>query len=522
MASTVNRVIKNTGWLYGKMGITMLLSLYTTRLVLAALGTTDYGIYNVVGGAIVMMGFLSSAMAITTQRFMSYAEGENNQDSKITVFNISVVIHFVIAIISALILIIAGYFLINYILNYPSERYNAVCVVYACLICSTFFTITAVPYEAVLNAHENMKYYSIVSVFDAILKLLIAIYCTRAKGDVLIIYGILMAIVPFITRTIMRIYCKQKYEECHRDIKKYYDKGKAKQIIKFASWNLLGSVGGLVGNNGQGIISNMFFGVAINAAEGVCGQIHSILLVFSNNMLKALNPVIVKSEGEGNRAKMISWSLKGCKYSFILFAWLTIPVFFEIDYILNLWLTEVPDWTVFFIRMVFVRTQIELLFGALVTSLGAVGDIKSYYKMYSSLLLGALVIVYFAYRMGAGPDFRYWLLLFFVIIQGNCTIYLCKRLFGLDLGIYAKKVLFPVTILAFLMVGTSAIVTIIMPTSMIRLAINCLVTWSVAIVSVFTFFCEKAEKDFLLSLLKSATSKIIKLLYVKISNSTTL
>ena len=502
MASVVNRIIKNTGWLYAKMGITLFLSLLTTRLVLSALGTTDFGIYNVVGGAIGMLGFLSSAMSSTTQRFMSYAEGENNQASKIVIFNISLVIHFCVALLSVVILIGAGFYLLNGVLNIPEERLPAVYVVYGSLVCSTFFTITTVPYEAVLNSHENMKYYSLVSILDAILKLIVAYYCTKTTYDSLIIYGILMSVVPILILTIMRIYCHAKYTECKISVIKYYDKNKAKDIVKFASWSLLGQIGGIVGNYGQNIISNIFFGVIINAAEGVCAQVHSMLLVFSNNMLKSLNPVIVKSEGEHNREKMISWSLRGCKYAFIMFIWLTVPFAFEANYILQLWLGEVPEWTVFFIQMVFLRTQIELMFGSLVISLGAIGEIQSYNKIYSGLFITALGIVYVANSLGSGPEFRYWLLLFFIIVQGVATIFLSNRYFGLQYFRYFESVLKPVLILTISVISPAYLICQLLAEGPCRLIITTITTWVVLVISLFTFFTDRSEKNYIKNILK--------------------
>ena len=502
MASVVNRIIKNTGWLYAKMGVSLFLSLLTTRLVLSALGTTDFGIYNVVGGAIGMLGFLSSAMSSTTQRFMSYAEGENNQADKIIIFNISLVIHLCVALLSVVILIVAGFYLLNGVLNIPEERMPAVYVVYGSLVCSTFFTITTVPYEAVLNSHENMKYYSMVSILDAVLKLLLAYYCTKTSYDSLIVYGILMSAVPVLILTVMRIYCHAKYTECKISVIKYFDKSKAKEIVKFASWSLLGQIGGIVGNYGQNIISNIFFGVVINAAEGVCAQVHSMLLVFSNNMLKSLNPVIVKSEGEHDREKMISWSLRGCKYAFIMFIWLTVPFAFEANYILRLWLDVIPEWTVFFIQMVFLRTQIELMFGSLVTSLGATGDIQSYNKVYSGLFIAALGIVYAANSMGAGPEFRYWLLLFFIIIQGGATVYLSNKHFGLQYWQYYKFVFKPVILLAVVVIIPAYLVSQFFEEGPYRLMLTIITTWIVIIISLFTFFTDKTEKSYIKSILQ--------------------
>lgn len=212
--STSTRVIKNTGYLYAKMFITMFISLYSTRLILKSLGASDFGIFNIVGGAIAMLGFLNAAMASTTQRFMSFSEGEGNKHKQKIIFNLGFSLHFLLSLIVGIILTIAGFIFFNGGLNIPIERIFAAKIVYCSLIISTIFTVMTVPYDALINAHENMKYYAIIGILESILKLITAVICVYTSKDKLITYGILMACIPLITLTIMRIYCHKKYEEC--------------------------------------------------------------------------------------------------------------------------------------------------------------------------------------------------------------------------------------------------------------------------------------------------------------------
>lgn len=289
MSSTANRVVKNTGFLYAKMGITMFISLYTTRLILNSLGAADFGIFNIVGGAIAMLGFLNAAMAGATQRFMSYSEGEGNKKKQKSIFNISILLHFFIALAAGIALLIAGYFFFNGILNIPADRIFAAKVVYGSLIVSTMFTVMSVPYDAVLNAHENMKYYAIVGIIESLLKLSVALIVVYTFSDKLIVYGVLMACIPLITLTIMRIYCHKHYTECTIAPKKYWDKTMMKEMTSFAGWSFGNSATSMIGNYGLGIVLNMFFGTVLNAAQGIAGQITGQLCVFASNMLKALN-----------------------------------------------------------------------------------------------------------------------------------------------------------------------------------------------------------------------------------------
>lgn len=228
--NAANRVAKNTGILYARMAITVFISLYVTRLVVAALGTKDFGIFNIVGGAIAMLTFLNVAMASASQRFMSYVHGEGNQIKQKRIFNVSVILHFLIGIAVVLLLEIAGYFFFNGILKIDSERVYAAKLIYQFLIVSTFFTIISVPYDAVINARENMLFVAVTGIIEALLKLAIAFYITFTNNDKLISYGLLMALLTILLLIIKRIYCHLKYEEVVINIRKYFDKALFKEI----------------------------------------------------------------------------------------------------------------------------------------------------------------------------------------------------------------------------------------------------------------------------------------------------
>ena len=446
--STANRVIKNTGYLYAKMGITMFISLYTTRLILNSLGATDFGIFNIVGGAIAMLGFLNAAMAGATQRFMSYTEGEGNKEKQKSIFNVSVVLHFLIALLVGVVLLIAGYFFFNGILNIPSDRMFAAQVVYGSLILSTMFTVMTVPYDAVLNAHENMLYYSIVGIVESVLKLSVAFIVVYTLSDKLIVYGILMACIPLITMSIMRVYCHKHYEECIIRPHKYWHKGLMKEMSSFAGWNLLGSISSILGSYGLGIVLNHFWGALLNAAQGIGNQLCGQLQVLSNTMLKAVNPVIAKSEGAGNRNLMLEVSLEGCKISYLLMAFISIPALIEMPYIMKLWLGKVPEWATLFCQLQIIRTLIEQLTILLGTAIAAQGDIVTYSKIKSLLNILPLILTYIFFYYGFLP---YWMYIGWIfswgIVGGIISLYIAKKKCGLSLNKYSKTVLFPCLII---------------------------------------------------------------------------
>ncbi len=501
MSSTANRVIKNTGYLYAKMGITMFISLYTTRLILNSLGASDFGIFNIVGGAIAMLGFLNAAMAGATQRFMSYCEGEGDKEKQKSIFNISLVLHFFIALLLGIVLWIAGYFFFNGILNIPADRIFAAKVIYGSLIVSTLFTVMTVPYDAVMNAHENMKYYAVVGIIESILKLAVAFAVVYTSSDKLIVYGLLMACIPLITMAIMRVYCHKHYVECVFAPKQYWHKGLMREMTGFAGWNFLGSAAGLVGNYGNGIILNHFFGVILNAALGIVNQVNGQLLILTNNMMKALTPVIVKKEGAHNRKEMLRWSFIGCRFSYLLLVWIAIPICIETNYILELWLKSVPEWTALFLRFQIVRTLLELTTLSLSTSLSATGNIKKLNIQTLFLFILPLFIQYFAYSKGAAPYWMYIIMIIVVCIQNGLRINLCKKYCSMSYGLYIKQILFPLMILTIILIVIGVLPSFFLSEGWLRLILSFGLIWISFLSITYLFLLQPVEKEVLIRII---------------------
>lgn len=474
--STATRVIKNTGYLYGRMGITIFISLYTTRLILNSLGTSDFGIFNIVGGAIAMLGFLNAAMASATQRFMSYSEGEGNKEKQKGIFNVSLVLHFGIAFIVGIVLLIAGYFFFNGILNIPVNRVFAAKVVYGSLIVSTMFTVMTVPYDAAMNAHENMKFYAIVGIFESILKLAVAFTCVYTTSDKLIVYGLFMACIPLITLTIMRIYCHRHYAECTIQLRKYWNKNVMKEMTSFAGWNFCGSAASILTMQGMSIVLNIFGGVIVNAAHGIANQVAGILMVFSNNMLKALNPVLVKSKGSGETQKMLRAASSGNKLSFLIYTFFAIPFIIECPFILNLWLKDVPQYTILFIKLVLIRQMITQMMVALETCISATGNISKYTMSTTIIWIAPLIIAYIMYKFGAPIYTIYVLLIVTAFVRMANAIFFCKILCGMNYMDYVKQTLLPCLVQAVIMFGVLSEVSSFLEEPWLRLIITLTIT----------------------------------------------
>ena len=506
MSSTANRVIKNTGYLYAKMAITMFVSLYTTRLILNALGASDFGIYNIVGGAIAMLGFLNASMAGATQRFMSYAEGEGDKEKQKYIFNISVVLHAGIAVFVAVVLLVAGYFFFNGILNIPTERIGAAKVVYLSLIISTLLTVMNVPYDAVMNAHENMRYYALVGILESFLKLAVAFACVYASGDKLIVYGILMASIPLLTLNVMKVYCHKHYDECVIKPRKYWNRGLMKEMTSFAGWSFVGSMGSIVGNYGVGIVLNNFFGAILNAALGIANQLNGMLLFFSNSMLKALNPVIVKKLGEGEQKSMLRFSYSGCRFSFILFAVFCIPCFVEAPFVLKVWLKDYPDWAVLFVRYQIARTLLEQLFVVLGTTLNATGKIKEINIATLFVMLMPLLLLTVIFYCGASPAWYYPVIIIDMVFFGSIIrLCLCRKYCGLSVSEFIKTVLIPCVLMATITICVGWLIQTTMQMGIVRFSLNTFVM--TILTCVFSLMMlSKNEKD----IIKNLATKLIK------------
>ena len=505
---SANRVAVNTGILYGKMAITLFISLYSTRLVLAALGAKDFGVFNVVGGAISMLTFLNSAMSAATQRFMSYSQGEDNEIKQKRIFNVSVVLHVVIGIFLVILLEIAGKILFGGILKIEPERIEEAKLIYHFLVVSTFFRVISVPYEAVINAHENMLFVAILGIIESVIKLGIAFYVTYTSKDKLVAYGFLMAGLAILLLLILRVYCHKKYSEVTINVKKYYDKKLFREMTVFAGWSFLNSAASLISMQGMSIVLNSFFGTVANAAQGVANQIAGQLMAFSTTMRKALNPVLVKSEGGKKRAQMIYIAMTGSKFSFFLLAFFAIPFLLETPYVLKVWLKDVPEWAIVFCRLEIIRHLIEQITITIQSGIAAEGRIKNFsiYRSISYFLPLPLTILFF--WLGFPPYTMYiiWIL-FWGVVGAFIVLYFAKKNYDLSISEYFKRVFFPCFSLFLVSALAGSVPLFIMEGNFLRLIIVGITTSLVFLLFLWYVALDYMEKELIVSIIRKMTKK---------------
>ena len=377
MSGAENKTIaKNTVLLYVRMLLIMVVSLYTSRVTLNALGVIDYGIYNVVGGVIATLSFLNTTLSASTSRFITFELGKGNVNKLRSIFANCCSVHL---LLSALILLLGetvGLWFVNTQLVIPPERMAAANVVYQCAIGSFIMNVLSVPYNGLIIAHEKMNAFAYISILEAFLKLVCVWALLVIKGDRLIFYAFFWLGISVLIRFIYNTYCIKEFEESR--VKPSIDKGSFKSILSFSGYNLCEIFANMMADQGVNILLNLHFGPAINAARGIAVQVNSAMTGFTHNFTTALNPQITKSYAKGDNDRMMSLVGAGGKYSFYLLLLLAVPVFFKVDYILELWLKNPPEYSAEFIRLLILSNLCIMPTGTFYTAISSTGNIKLY------------------------------------------------------------------------------------------------------------------------------------------------
>ncbi len=502
-----NKVALNTGILYGRMLFTMAISLYATRLVLNALGSTDYGIFNLVAGVIAMLSFLNAAMTTSTQRFLSYYQGKMDREMQRKVFANSLLLHIAIGLFLVLVLELCGLFLFDGFLNIPLDRIAEAKTIYHFMSATVFFTVVAVPFNGSLIAHENMLWIAIVNILETLLKLAIAIALLHISKDKLTMYGLLTAGVSVISFLLYAFYCFKKYDECTVSGLTKVDRPLLKELTSFAGWNLFGSLCGVGRSQGLAILLNIFLGTIANAAYGIANQVASQLSFFSATMLRALNPQIMKSEGQGDRDRMLRLSLIASKFGFFLLAIFAIPCIFEMPVILKLWLKNVPESTVVFCRLILVGTLISQMTIGLQSAIQATGNIKGYQVVIGSLILLNLPVSYILLYLRLPA---YTVLVSFCVIEFlacAARLYFLKVKAGMQVGQYFDRVIFKIALPTAVNIGV-CMLTGRMQADALRVLVTVAVSFAAFLPAIYFAGLNEDEKEMIQRLKNSLLAKL--------------
>ena len=433
------RIAKNTLLLYIRMLFTMVVSLYTSRVILNTLGVTDFGIYNVVGGVVAMFGFLNSAMSSSTQRFITFELGKNNLNQLQKVFNTSIIIHVFISIVILILAETFGLWFLYHKMTIPIERLDAALWAYQGAIASTIVLIMSVPYNAAIIAHEKMSAFAYIAVLEVTLKLLIVYLLLIGNFDKLKLYAFLMFSIQLIIRFIYGQYCKKHFPETK--IKKVKDWKLLKEMLGFASWSLWGNLAVVAYTQGINILLNIFFTPAINAARGVAVQVQNAVNQFSLNFQTALNPQITKSYAIGDYTYMHKLIFRSSKFTFFLLLFLSLPILLETETILTIWLKNVPEHTTNFLRLILCITIIDAVANPFMISASATGKVKLYQSIVGGIQLTILPISYVILKMGGNPESVFIIHLLICIIAFIVRLIIIKPMILLSISLYFKDVI---------------------------------------------------------------------------------
>ena len=502
------RIAKNTLLLYFRMLFLMAVSLYTSRVVLNALGVEDFGIYNVVGGVVAMFSMLSGSLSSAITRFITYELGTGNRENLKKIFSSAVTIQAGLAVLFILIAEAAGVWFLNVKMNIPDARMAAANWVFQLSVLTFAVNLISVPYNASIIAHERMSAFAYISILEATGKLGIAFLIVISPIDKLVFYAVLMCMVALVVRVAYGAYCKRHFEECtYRFI---FDRDLLKRMFGFAGWNFIGAASAVLRDQGGNIVINLFCGSAVNAARGIAFQVNTAVHGFVTNFMTALNPQITKSYAAGDRDYMMTLIYQGARLSFYMLLLLSLPVLVNTHYILGLWLKTVPGHTVLFVQLVLLFGMSESISNPLITAMLATGRIRNYQLVVGGLQMMNLPVSYVLLRAGMFPE----VVIVVAIIISQCCLaarlVMLRGMIGLSVRKYMKKVYMNVLVVT----AMAAILPFLLSTKLEESFLNFVLLCFVALIctgtTIYYVGCDKTERQFVLNKLHTIKNKLNK------------
>lgn len=506
-SSKNKRIAKNTIALYIRTLVTMGIGLYTSRIVLNVLGINDYGIYNVVGGVVAMFSIISASLSQSISRYLTFEQGKDNIQRLKTIFstgvNIQIIMSFIILIFAETI----GKWFLNNKLNIAPDRLYAANWVLQFSILSFIVTLISVPYNAAIIAHEKMKAFAYVGIIEASFKLIIVIALYFSPIDLLITYAFMLFLVSCVIRFIYGKYCKKHFEECR--YKFIIDKKLFFSMSKFAGWNFISSTMYILNTQGVNIISNLFFGVGINASRGIAIQVDSITKRFVNDFTTAVRPQIIKSYSSGDfdyNAKLIC---KSTKFSYFLMMFFAIPLIFETETILHLWLKTYPDYAPDFIRLTMMFSLTWILGELLYTNILAIGKLKKY--MITETCISCMIFIgsYILFHLNYSPIVPYVIFIVVYAILIAVRLLFLNKLQHFPINMYLKETLYPVIIVSLLSIIIPILVKILLASSIINSFIIILACVISICINIYVVGLKAEERKLVVNKIKEYRDKLL-------------
>ena len=493
-AHDTKRIAKNTLAMYIRMAVTMLIGLYTSRVILNVLGVEDYGTYNVVGGVVSMFSLLTASMSGSISRYLTFSLGKGDREQLQRVFSVSLEVQVVLSVVVVLAVEAVGVWFLNTQMKIPADRMGAANWVMQCSLVSFVVGLLMVPYNASIISHERMNIYAYISIWDALMKLVIVYALYVSPFDKLKSYAVLLLVVSTLTTIIYWIYCKRHFEECRFRVVR--DKRLLKEMTSFAGWGMIGDGAWILNTEGVNILINMFFGVVLNAARGIATTVDNVVQNFVRNFMTALNPQIIKSYAAGDFDYMHRLIFMGSKYSYFLMLFFFVPISLETRTILTLWLKIVPDYAVVFTRLTMMSTMCLTLGNAMIPAVQATGKIRNYTIVMGVMALANFPLTWMAFALGASPIWAYviYFLIFFSMVF--VRLYVVKGLIHLSVRAFVQKVLLrvvSVTIIAYII---PTAICVLQPDSVLRLLEICVVSLISSLLTVYFVGLSDLERNY--------------------------
>lgn len=510
MASTsVNnkRIAKNTIFLYVRMLLGMCVSLYTSRVILDALGAVDYGVYNVVGSIVTMSAFLNGAIATSTQRYITFYLGKNNIHLLRKVFSSSVEIHIILAVIVAFFAETVGLWFFYNKLIIPPERQDIAFWVLQLSILTMIVNIINGPYNSAIIAHERMAVYAYISLGTIFCQLFLAFSLYKSPVDRLLYYALLLSLVQVLTQLVQQLYCRRHFEETK--FRKTWDVKLMTEMGSFSMWNIWGSLAGLLFGQGINILLNMFFGPVVNAARGISIQVNQAIDQFARNFQIAVDPQITKSFANNELSEMHQLIFRASKFTFFMLFLLSLPVLMETEAVLNIWLVEPPQYTALFIRLTLTIVIIDSIARPLMTSAAATGKVKKYQSVIGGILLTIVPIAYFVLKLGGSPSSVFVVHLFICIIAFITRVLIVRPLIQLSIRQYFECAMLKILFVIIASIIPTILVKFIAHNGIVETIIVCFVAVLSVASSSFLIGMTSNERKFVIQKAVNIRTKLL-------------
>lgn len=499
-------IVKNTIYLYIRTFLTMLLSIYTSRVVLQVLGVEDYGLYNVVGGIAASFSFLSSMLSNATQRYLNFAIGTNDYEHANQLFNMNLIIYLIYAIVSIIAVEIGGAWFIENKMVVAPERVDAVYyTLHATTIVLAISLISSV-YESALIARENMKIYAYMGMYDAIVKLAIVFVISYMPFDKLKTYAVLMALMSISAKLIPTIYCMRHYPETK--LKYYWDKGQFKSMFKFVGWNFLGTSVFIINDQGINMLLNSFFGAGVNAARGLSMHVKGAISSFSSGFFTAIRPQIVKSYAAGENERFMQLIFNGTKYTFYLLWLVSLPIMLRVNELLGIWLDDVPEWTGQFVIWICIFNLFNSSFcDPIWQGVQAIGKLKAYVGIGSIVYLLAFPIIWGCFRNGASPIIAFQVIVYVRILYFLITTGVFKKYANFSIYQYVTHTIYPIAKVVIASFAIAYCVNYIFPNNIVSTLIACVLMVILIVWTIFFVGINQSERQIVLTHIKQKLCK---------------